>query len=685
MRREEAREALKGYLADYMARALEPSKSGLYCCPFCGSGTGEHGTGAFSILPDNKAFFCHACERRGDIFDLIGEIENIHDYNGKLERAAELYGITIDKPAPMPPKAAEVFTARQDKAPAQTPAPQPAEYTTFFLSAHNNIGKTDYPARRGLSKAVLDRFYIGFVAEWKHPKAPAKAPATPRLIIPTSAESYLARDTRDNIPEEQKDYAKQKVGSIHFLNAFVLGKEQKPVYIVEGEIDALSIMEAGGEAIALGTTTKKKAFVKFAAEHTPAQPLIIAMDNDEPGQKAAEELLAMLGEANIPAYKFNPCGSYKDANEALVNDRGAFVAAVRAGELLKEKAEEEARKAYLQNATSNYIGAFMDGIRESANTPAIPTGFMGLDIELDGGLYEGLYLVGAVSSIGKTTFCLQMADQIARQGRDVLFFSLEMSRFELMAKSISRNTYLINLETGGSAAYPKTNRGITAGAKYAYYSQEEKNLIKAAVVEYSQYAGHIFITEGMGDVGAINVRNTIAQHIRATKKAPVVFIDYLQILAPADVRATDKQNADKAILELKRISRDYKIPLIAISSINRISYGKIEMDMSVYKESGSLEYSSDVLFGLQFWKDPARDYVNPDEEKKKNPRRIELKILKNRNGKTGSKIYFNYDARFNVYEEVKEGFTSTGTGNGSEENYNEAAEFIKNRRKQRNQ
>ena len=49
------------------------------------------------------------------------------------------------------------------------------------------------------------------------------------------------------------------MGAIHFLNAGILGREQKPVYIVEGEIDALSIIEAGGEAIALGTTTKKKA------------------------------------------------------------------------------------------------------------------------------------------------------------------------------------------------------------------------------------------------------------------------------------------------------------------------------------------------------------------------------------------------------------------------------------------
>jgi replicative DNA helicase len=61
-------------------------------------------------------------------------------------------------------------------------------------------------------------------------------------------------------------------------------------------------------------------------------------------------------------------------------------------------------------------------------------------ILLDDGLYEGLYIVGAMSSLGKTTFVTQIGDQIANNGTDVLIFSLEMSRYELMAKSISRLT-----------------------------------------------------------------------------------------------------------------------------------------------------------------------------------------------------------------------------------------------------
>ena len=74
---------------------------------------------------------------------------------------------------------------------------------------------------------------------------------------------------------------------------------------------------------------------------------------------------------------------------------------------------------------------------------------------------------------------------------------------------------------------------------------------------------------------------------RTTGKTPLVIVDYLQIVAPYNERATDKQNMDKAVLELKRISRDFKLPVIAVSSLNRMSYGQ-RISMEAFKESGAI-------------------------------------------------------------------------------------------------
>ena len=662
MDRETAREQLKGNLRSYVEKITRKSKgANMYVCPLCGSGEGHNGTGAFSIK-DGISWKCFSCNKGGDIFDLIGEYEGIADYSEQLKRAGGIFGITIDSyrssaredfsPAPVYQKQdkTEQYTHSNIHTNTYTQQPQTAgaDYTDFFLQAHSHIEETDYPQRRGLSKAVIDRFKLGYVAEWRHPKAP-NAPASPRLIIPTAKGSYLARDTRAEIPEEQRAYSKSKVGTIQLFNRKAL-QANKPVFVVEGELDALSIIEVGGEAVALGSTTKAKALIELLKAQKPSQPLIIALDNDTAGQKASEELIEGLKGLSIPYYRLNPCGEYKDANEALQKNREALSQAVADAEHIQEEAEQAQREAYLKNSTANYLQSFIDGIADSVDTPFIPTGFKKLDSVLDGGLYEGLYIVGAISSLGKTTLVTQIADQIAQSGTDVLIFSLEMARAEIMSKSISRHTLQTVLETGGDLRNAKTARGITTGKRYIDYNQTERDLINSSILAYSKYAQHLYISEGVGDIGAEQIRQTVAKHTLYTGKTPVVVVDYVQILAPHSERATDKQNMDKAVLELKRLSRDYKTPVIAISSLNRANYNTA-ISMEALKETGGLEYGSDCVIGLQL-KGAGEKNFDVNEAKKKTPREIELVILKNRNGRTGDKLEYKYYPMFNYFEEA---------------------------------
>lgn len=658
MDRETARENIRARLKEYVERVTERSSragGNMYICPLCGSGSGSHGTGAFSITGDK--WKCFSCGKGGDIFDLIGELEHTADYNQQLQSAAAVFNITIDSGR---------TSAKQDFSPIRPIADQqeqPQDYSTFIAQSAQNIDQTDY--HRGLTLDTLHRFNVGFCRNWKHPKAPQKAPYTPRLIIPTSSESYIARDTRADVPPEQREYTKQKVGKLHIFNYSALYAAVQPIYIVEGEIDALSIIDAGGEAIGLGTTTMTGRLLSLLEKDPPAQPLIIALDNDGAGEKAAAELVngiknpdgtqrqKGLQALEIPFFRCNISGHYKDANEALQADRAAFIAAVKQGVTgcieHQTAAAQEEKERYLATSAAAYIQKFIDGIADSVNTPYIPTGFSQLDNVFDGGLYEGLYIVGAISSLGKTTLITQIADQIAQSGTDVLIFSLEMARTEIMSKSISRHTLQSVLSSGGDIRNAKTARGITTGKKYERYSLTERELINNAIRSYGEYADRIYISEGIGDIGAAEIRATVQKHISFTGNTPVVVIDYLQILAPADVRATDKQNTDKAVMELKRISRDFKLPILGISSFNRENYSNA-VTMAAFKESGAIEYSSDVLIGLQL-KGAGEKGFDATEAKKKNPREIELVILKNRNGRAGDTINFSYYPMFNYFKE----------------------------------
>ena len=643
MDRQTATEALKERLTEYVESITDHSRKGnkkAYVCPLCGSGTGRNATGAFTITPDGNSWKCFACDKGGDTLDLIGYVEDISDYKTKIARAGELFNLDIEAPAE--------YQNQDTQSNMHTDTKTETNYIDFYKQANKNIQATNYPEKRGLSKAILDRFKIGYVENWKHPNAPENVTGSPRLIIPVTQTSYLARDTRDNIPDYQKQYAKTKVGGSDIFNAIAFTQNaDQPIFIVEGEIDALSIMEVGGVAVGLGSTSNAKKLLEILEGKKLERPLILALDNDSRGRKAQAELEKLLQAQKTP-YTIAVLADKdtKDPNEMLVKNREAFK--VRVEEAIRNAKDD--KEKYLETSTDNYIQDFLNGIADSVNTPYIPTGFKGIDEALDGGLYEGLYIVGAISSLGKTTLVTQIADQVAKQGHDVLIFSLEMARSELMAKSISRHTVIEVLDKGGDMKNAKTVRGITAGVRYANYNDTEKELIKNAVTAYSDYAKHIYITEGVGDLGAQQIRETVEKHVQYTGNTPLVIIDYLQILAPYNERATDKQNTDKAVMELKRISRDFKTPVIGISSFNRDNYNNA-VSMQAFKESGAIEYSSDILIGLQLKGAGDKDF-DPTEAKKKNPREIELVILKNRNGQTGTKIPLEFYPLFNYFTEM---------------------------------
>lgn len=669
MLRSEARELIVNNPARYLKLDLhsqrhQSGKPG-YICPICGSGSGKNGTGI--TTKDGVHFTCWSqrngrpCFTNADMLDIIGLEYGLTDYNAKLERACAEYGIDYSQLEADNGFSQTGYNVRL-KPPEQTAQNKPdntqetekMNYVAFFKECARHRGESDYLIKRGISESVQDSFRIGFCPDWRSPAALKKGfhpPASPRIIIPTSQYSYATRDTRpeESMSDNERKYKKLKQGKVAFFNARVLETNQEPVFVVEGEIDALSIIELGYNALALGSTSNYEKFLDYVKENKPACPLLISLDADDSGQGTTPKLLAGLRELNIEFYSVDINGEYKDANDHLVADREGLKRALENALEVCKIAREDETQAYLRTSTAYYLKDFINGIKKGVDTPYTSTGFTELDKNLDGGLYEGLYIVGAISSLGKTTFVLQIADQIAKSGRDVLIFSLEMARNELIAKSISRLTAEIARAKGQPMANAKTTRGITVSKFYKSYSQEEQKLIDDALGVYWEYADRIFISEGIGDIGVNEIREIIKKHISITGNTPVVVLDYLQIIAPYNERATDKQNTDKAVLELKRMSRDYKIPIIGISSFNRENYNA-GVSMQAFKESGAIEYSSDVLIGLQL-SGTGTSGFDVNKAKKEEPRQIEAKILKNRNGKTGETIAFKYYPKFNYFEE----------------------------------
>lgn len=643
-------EALRDTVRRRGHELLERDKSGKgWICPICGSGGGRHGTGMTSR--DGVHFTCWACDSKPE--DIIGIVQKRDgvDYVTALRLCCEWLGLMQEFESLYGKKGGSMmgnslYKAREEgKAAATKP---PADYTAYYEKCAANIENTDYWRKRGLSLETVKRFRLGFDGEWRHPKAVAegkKPPATPRMIIPTSKHSYIARDTREVVPAGQESYKKQKCGESHLFNADAV-KEDAPVFVVEGEFDALSVIEAGGSAMALGGIGNVKKFLAFLDRNKPKRPLIISLDKDEAGKRAELALCEGLGKLGIAFYRADLGGTAKDANERLIADREGLEAAV-ADAIAAAKTEQE---AYSDTTNAGFLQAFLDGVADSVSTPCYSTGFKKLDDALDGGLYEGLTIIGAITSLGKTAFALQIADSIAAAGGSVLVFSLEMGRNELMARTISRETWKLGVERGDVRRLAKTARGVLDGRRYANYAEDEEQAIYDAVGRYGDYAGNVRVIEGLGNVGAAEIREEVQRHIRLTGQRPFVLIDYLQLVCPADVRMTDKQSVDHNVMEFKRLSRDTKTCVFVVSSLNRQSYND-EVNLQSFKESGGIEYSADLVLALQLSGAGQKDF-DATAEKAKNPRKIELRVLKNRNAAVGSKVHYDYYPAYNTFVEA---------------------------------
>lgn len=657
MDREQAKIRVKDRLEEYLAsKGINIRKPFLCLNP-------EHNEKTPSMSFDqkrNKAH-CFGCGADYDTFDLIGIDYGLTDPNEIFNTAYEHFGITIDG-AKLPAgerkqkkdassmKNKETGTREQNSTPlaATQTADQLARMKADIERFKGHVQETDYFSQRGFSQGTIQSYGLGY------------DPSLRAAIIPIGEGYYIRRIINPGEGRgKYKNPSTEEGGGMQLMNLKHLEDSTEPVFVTEGAFCAVSIEQAGGRAIALNSTAGKRIFIdrckKLHGEGRQLPIIVLALDPDAEGSKTSDEISAALQHMGASVERLEFPDAIKDPNEWLISDSQTFNSAIIS---ITDKARAEAqaeaeaeRSEYMSTNTAQYMERFFDHIKDKENTKAIPTGFTELDKTLDGGLYPGLYVMGAISSLGKTTVALQICDNIAASGKNVLIFSLEMARFELMAKSLSRHSFILDRSMGKQHA--KTTRNITTYSKYQYYTTEELDLIQAAVDEYSEAGKHIFIHEGIGDIGPYQIRETVERHIRITGNTPVVLIDYLQILAPADVRATDKQNTDKAVTELKRLSRDLKTPVLAISSLNRDNYTN-QISMSAFKESGAIEYSSDVLIGLQFSgiTGKAEERVEKIEEaKRKDPREIELKILKNRNGRTGDTLKMAYYPRFNLFKE----------------------------------
>ncbi len=235
--------------------------------------------------------------------------------------------------------------------------------------------------------------------------------------------------------------------------------------------------------------------------------------------------------------------------------------------------------------------------------PRIGTGWLSVDKVLCGGLANELYIIGAETSTGKSTLFMSLAQNCAKQGVNVLYFSLEMSDEEFVARGISSISFVSN-------SNDRRKTKVTTG-DILYYKYDEicSDFTKIKYDTYSEYAeeyfrtygNHLYIVEGgINGLRAKDIANICTSFKQShPDDRIVVFVDYLQLLkADGDDRSqTDrKTKMDVSVATLKTLASHVGMPVLTISSVSRQKYGD-KVSTSSFKESGDTEYTGGVLIG----------------------------------------------------------------------------------------
>ncbi len=615
---------------------------------------------SFNINIKTNLFKCFSTGKTGNIYNLLLELKQSHNEAiDLLNEFLEQKNIQIKKGAQF----SEIVSQKEEN----KKIPEKMDFNQLYAEGVKEIIKTkkNLFMSRGISRNIQEKYKLGYISKGFNEIVKTykkeygeKSPFLEKMnknfdnykyIIPVSDDYFFLRS--DALGVKPKEY-KLMGHTSRLFNEEYMNLENEVIFICEGIFDSLSFEELGYKSISLGGVVNQNKLIDLLDKKNV---FVIAFDNDEAGRSATESLLEKLKSKNQLSIVFEFDEKYKDINEYLIADRMGLKSKVF--EFVKNL-ENEIERLKKPDLTIYRLEEYLKDLEANKEKEAIKTNFGPLDDYLGGGLHTGLYVIGAVSSLGKTTFINQLTDDIAKRGYDVLFFSLEMGRNEMISKSLSREMF----RKAKDKSLPLSALEIQNLRFHGIAEQmkKQRELLKEAIEEYENSAKRVSIIEGGFDTGVNEIKEKIESYISLNGTKPIVVIDYLQILKQSSNFFSDKQAVDHNITQLKKLSRNNDLIIFVVSSFNRESY-QTPVSFASFKESGAIEYTADVIFGLElsviktFAKNLGKEEKDKliNEEKGKGERNLDLVTLKNRFGIPYFRLNMTYHPKYNLFSYKK--------------------------------
>lgn len=256
----------------------------------------------------------------------------------------------------------------------------------------------------------------------------------------------------------------------------------------------------------------------------------------------------------------------------------------------------------------------------------VTTGFSKLDDMLAGLQRGDLILLAARPSLGKTSLALDIARAASKSGTSVGFFSLEMSKEQLVDR-------IIAAEAGISLWKLRTGK-LSNEEDFARIRKAMENLSEAS----------LFIDDSAS--ATVLQMRAMARRLQAEKGLGLIIVDYLQLIQARQSSDNIVQQVTETSRSLKALAKELSVPVLALSQLSRAVEHRPDQRprLSDLRESGSLEQDSDVVLFIH-----RKDRVDPRGSE---PNIAEIIVAKHRNGPIGSKE-LRFDPDLVSFKEVE--------------------------------
>lgn len=444
---------------------------------------------------------------------------------------------------------------------------------------------------------------------------------------------------------------------------YVAGRlDSAVVFMAEGEKDADTLRRLSQRTAVCTEHGAQKGSDPGSKWHTEyAQQLkgkyvYLLWDNDTAGREFAQMEAQKLRETAEKVIPIDIVKLWPECPEkGDISDMAQALGDAETWQRLKAAMEAQPEEPQKEEQPQSEFESFMQAIQTEKYKP-VRTGIAGFDELLGGGiLRQSLVMLTAAPGTGKTSIVQQIFETMAANGQDVIFLNLEMSREQLLARSMSRMIH----KQGHNMTAAEVLKG------YAWTENQREYVTKAAQEYQSSIAGHMTYNPAGCTTDIESIRdtlNTAGQKAREAGKAgPVCVLDYLHLITTSN-REEQAELLKKSVAMLKQYAIEYNTFVLAIGANNRAANSSGIVTLDSGRDSSAIEYTADYQLALNYRalsegqkKLNGEKYKasNPDDMEElamQQPREMVIQVLKNRMNAIGGRIYLNFDAANSIFE-----------------------------------